>query len=125
MYRIGITILVFVSLLGCASVPAQRGSGALDEELKSDIRTCEKGLFTSWRASTRFVSNNDTILVLCEYTTEHGDDKIWDCIWNPKDKHYECRYKQSRIQISKDHIPTNPSQRYDLFCGPCVGGWQQ
>ena len=122
MYRIMIVFLACLSLLGCATLPAQ--SGALDQELKSDVRTCEKGLVTSWRASTRFVSNNDTIIILCEYSKAYSDDKIWDCIWDPKDKNYDCRYKQSAVQIAKEHIPTNPSDRYDLFCGPCADGWK-
>ncbi len=122
MYRSIIAILACVSLLGCAYLPAK--SGALDQELKSDILACQTGLFTSWRASTRFISNNDTIIILCEYSTAYVDDKIWSCIWDPKAKNYDCRFKQSVVQVSKEHIPTNPSDRYDLFCGPCAGGWK-
>ena len=73
MYRIIIVILACVSLIGCASLPER--SDALnqgiksDQELKSDVRTCEMGLFKdTWKASTRFVSNNDTIIILCEYS---------------------------------------------------------
>ncbi len=120
MYRIIIVILACVSLLGCY-LPAK--SGALDQELKSEVLTCQAGLFTAWRASTRFISNNDTIIILCEYSTAYTGDKIWSCIWDPKNRNYDCRYKQSVVQISKEHIPTNPSDRYDLFCGPCAGGW--
>lgn len=122
MYRIVIVILACVSLLGCSYLPAK--SGALDQELKSDVRTCQQGLFTSWRASTQFISNNDTIIILCEYSTGYENDKIWSCIWDPKEKYYACRYKQSVIQVSKEHIPTNPSDRYNLFCGPCGAGWK-
>ena len=125
MYRIIIVILACVSLLGCSNLPAR--SGTLDQELKSDVLTCQRGLFTTWRASTQFISNKDTIIILCEYSSAYANDKIWSCIWDPKDpkdKYYQCRYKQSVIQIAKEHIPANPSDRYDLFCGPCAGGWK-
>lgn len=131
MYRIIIVILAFVSLLGCASVPKQSESpdslnqGAqAKQELKSDNLACRKGFFTTWHASTQFISNNDTIIIQCEYSTAADDDKVWSCLWNPKDEHHDCRYKQSIVQVSKEHISTNPSDRYDLFCGPCAGGWQ-
>jgi hypothetical protein len=127
MYRIIIVILACVSLLGCASLQTQGDAlnlGPKSDQLKSDVRTCQKGLSATWTASTRFVSNNDTIIILCEYTNAYGDDRIWNCIWDPKDKNYDCRYKQSRIQVAKEHIPSNPSDRYDLFCGPCAGGWK-
>ncbi len=137
MYRIIVMILAAGSLLGCASLQAksevvkQEGPKMVkqegpktDQQLKSDVRTCEKGLSATWRASTQFISNNDTLIILCEYTKTYGDDRIWNCVWNPKDKNYNCRYKQSRIQILKEHIPSNPSERYDLFCGPCSGGWK-
>jgi hypothetical protein len=129
MYRIIIVILVCVSLLGCASLQAksaaakQEGPKA-DQQLKTDVLTCQKGLSATWRASTQFISNNDTLIILCEYTKVYGDDRIWSCIWDPKNNNYDCRYKQSRIQILKEHIPSNPSDRYDLFCGPCAGGWK-
>ena len=128
MYRIIIVIFACVSLLGCASLPAKsdalnQGSKS-DKVLLSDVRTCQKGFFTTWRASTRFVSDNDTVIILCEYSQTYADDKVWSCIWDTKDKNYDCRYKQSRIQVAKDHIPTNPSDRYDLFCGPCADGWK-
>ncbi len=123
MYRRIIVILACVSLLGCAYVPAK--TAALDQQLKSDVLACTTGFLTSWRASTRFISNNDTIIILCEYSTEYLDDKIWSCIWDPKAKNYDCRFKQSLVQVSKENIPTNPSDRYDLFCGPCKGGWKK
>jgi hypothetical protein len=123
MYRIIIAILACVSLLGCASLPAPQ-SAPLDQELKSDVLTCQKNLSTMWRASTRFVSNNDTIVILCEYSQDYANDKVWDCIFDKPNNHYDCRYKKSAIQVSKEHIPMNPSDRYDLFCGPCLGGWK-
>jgi hypothetical protein len=128
MYRIIIVILACVSLLGCASVPAK--SDALNpgpksgKVLESDVLTCRKGIFATWRASTSFVSDKDTIIVLCEYSIGYADDKIWSCIWDPKNNKHDCRYKQSVVQVAKEHIPSNPSDRYDLFCGSCVDGWK-
>ena len=122
MYRIIVSILVCVSLLGCY-VPAK--TGAFDQELKSDIRTCSSGLFSEWRASTQKISNNDTLIILCEYSTSYVQDKVWSCIWDPKKEVYACRFKQSVVQVSKEHIPTDPSDRYDLFCGPCAEGWKR
>ena len=129
MNRIMIVILACVSLLGCATLqsesPDSLNQGAqANQELKSDNLTCRKGFFTTWHASTRFISNMDTIIILCEYSTVSADDKIWSCTWNPKDKHHDCRFKQSIVQISKEHISMNPSDRYDLFCGPCADGWK-
>lgn len=128
MYRIIVVMLACASLSGCTFLPAKSdalGQGPkAEQELRSDVATCERGPSVKWKGSTQYVSNNDTLVILCEFSDAYTNDKTWSCIWDPKEKSYDCRYKQSSIQVAKDHIPIVPSERYDLFCGPCVGGWK-